>query len=181
MLLSSNRLSGKSLHWDGLNLGVNRRIAVLAVITTTFVGIGCGAIIQAPDGWTEAETPPDGTLAVFYNPEPDFYDELAFTAKITVVAEKASDLTLEEYVASSKQVISNLLPDSDAATSLTELGGQPAFFIDSTFHQGLLPLRARQLCVERDGTVYVLTAMALATHWNNYIETFERSLLSLKP
>ena len=162
-------------------MGVNRRITVLAVVTLTFLAIGCGPIIQVPDGWVEADTPPDGTLAAFYNPEPDFYDELPFTAKMTIVAEKASDLTLEEYVASSKHVISALLPDSDATKSLSELDGQPAYFIDSKFHQGLLPLQALQLCVERDSTFYVLTGMTLATHWNKYVDAFDHSLLSFRP
>lgn len=162
----------------GLSLGLYRRLAVLGLVSIALISAGCG-MIDPPKDWIEAEAPPEGVLAIFYNPEPDTYEELEFTAKITIVAEEAPDLTLEEYIGSSDQLIPSLVPDPRSSrTSVSELNGQPAYFVDTTFQQGTLPLRSLQLCVERDDKFYVITAMALEPHWDKYADVFERSLMS---
>ena len=162
----------------GLGLGLYHRLAVLTLVGIALISTGCG-IIDPPKDWIEAEAPPEGVLAIFYNPEPDTYKELEFTAKITIVAEEAPNLTLEEYIGSSDQLVPSLVPEPrTTSTSVSELNGQPAYFIDTTFQQGSLPLRSRQLCVERDNKFYVITAMALEPHWDKYADVFQRSLLS---
>ena len=159
-------------------MGLYCRLAGLCLVAIALISTGCG-VIDPPEDWIEAKPPPEDVLAVFYNPEPDTYGELEFSAKITIVAEEAPDLTLEEYINASDHLIPYLVPDAQTtSTFLSELNGQPAYFVDITFQQGTLPLRSRQLCVQRDDKFYVITAMALEPHWDKYADIFQRSLLS---
>ncbi len=163
-------------------MGIKYRVALGSMVLIALVGTGCGAYLQHPDGWTEAEQAPGDALAVFYNPEPDFSEELPFTAKITIVAEPAPDLTLEEYVSSSKQLIPVLVPESELiGMSPSEIGGRPGYLVETTFQQGPVTLRSRQLCVAWDDKFYVITAMALDTHWDKYAGAFQQSLDSFRP
>ena len=147
-----------------------------------FISAGCGVDIDAPAGWIEADPPPSGALAVFYSPEPDSHGEASFSAKITVVEDSPSDLTLEEYVASSKQLLPNLVADFESADKSTStLDGRTVYYVDTVFRSGMLPLRSRQLCVASDDGFYVVTAMALETQWDMYADEFHRALLSFRP
>lgn len=159
-------------------------IAVCSILFMALLAVGCrGPIeIEPPDGWSESENPPSGALTVFYNPEPDFHGELSFSATISIAEESVPDLTLEEYVESSKRLVPSLVADFEVVEeSVSEVDGLPAYFIGTEFSHGPLTYRSRQLCVASDSRFYVVTAMSLESQWHKYEDDFDRSLRSFRP
>jgi hypothetical protein len=146
---------------------------------TPFVSSKAGFKFSLPKGWKADESGSFGTLVSVANPESDVDGENKFAANINIVTEAALEVTLDEYLSASKEVLKKSFTDYNLiAERNVDVGGKAGGLLEASYNMGVYPLRNMQLIVVDNGKAYVLTATTLNSTWDKYKDVFEGSLLS---
>ena len=140
-----------------------------------------GFEISPPYEWAVDQSGISGTKLALLHREPDYHGVTPFNANIVVFVDPAEGLTLEEFVAFSKEQSPMVLTDyvlleEESAT----VNDREVHFLESTFTQEEFPVRARQLISIHEDTIYIVTAVALEDTWDKYEAVFDASLRSFR-
>lgn len=146
---------------------------------TPFASSKAGFKFSYPVTWRVDESGSFGTLVSVANPVSDVDGENKFAANINIVTEAAANVSLDEYLSASKEVLKKSFTDYNlAAERKVEVGGKPAVLLEASYNMGVYPLHNMQLMLVDSGKAYVITATTLDSTWDNYKDVFEGSLLS---
>lgn len=135
--------------------------------------------IYPPKQWNIDDSGALGALVSMGNPVSDIDGENKFMANINVVSESSGDVTLEQYLAASKEVLNKTFTDYQLINErIVTLRGIKGFLIEAKYNMGVYPLHNLQLMAINKNTAYVITATSLDSNWTKYKDIFEASLLS---
>lgn len=146
------------------------------------------ALIVPPSGWTGRQgIMRSRPLAAFFKPTPekDESGKEIMNENISITREdyrSANASTTDDYIANSKVALKNSFSDykitAERKVNLSD--GTPATLLGGNFTQDKIALRNMQLFVFKGNDVYVVTAVVLASNWNQEKDMIGTSVMSFK-
>jgi len=134
-----------------------------------------GFSIEPPSGWIVDESGLTEPVVVLFIPGEEI------SANINIIVEIAPGVTLDEYVSISKQNFPSLLTNYQIVSEKSRvIGGQDAYEIVITHTYGGVDLKAKAVCLLKDGKAYTITFTALLDNYDEYLPTFEASVDTFK-
>jgi hypothetical protein len=180
-------------------MGMKNKIIVLG-LTLVLVAIGLSGCTQEdplkglgyinkqygfgfnpPEGWAVNESGMMGSLAVFIGPIVD-----PFSVNIVITT---SDLASGETLASTIQAVienytiyyPNFLLGSESGRTINGLNAYEIVYTYTyNYTQGIYQIEQKQVAIEKNGKVIILTYSALETSYDAYLAVFEQSASSFK-
>lgn len=133
--------------------------------------------MNPPEGWTTDTSGAMGLIVVFYAPINDDIRE-----NINVLVDTLpSGFNLSSYADSAKSQASNYLTNCTLISSNTRtVNGMNAYEYVYTYTQGIYALEGKQVIVEKNSKLIILTYTANTDDYNTYSQGLEQCLNSLK-
>lgn len=139
--------------------------------------------IHGPKGWNFKELSIENrSFVIFSSPKlEDQQRTVVFNENINAYVE-STNLSFENYLAQLQAMLANQLKEfrlnDERDVTLSNLKGKVIVY---TFAQGDLQLKAMQLFLMKDQTVYVATGTNWASEWDTDSDIIEASIMSLRP
>ena len=157
---------------SGLPISVNTELK-------QFTSSKGGFKISHPKDWRVDESGSFGTLVSVANTVSDDDSGNKFSVNINVVSEAAVDVTLDDYLAASKEVLTKSFSNYQLIKEQRKtIGGKDGVILEARYDMGVYPLHNLQLLVIDKGKAYVITATALNSTWEKYQKQLDASLMS---
>ncbi len=138
-----------------------------------------GFKISHPKDWRVDESGSFGTLVSVANTVSDDDSGNKFSVNINVVSEAAVDVTLDDYLAASKEVLTKSFSNYQLINEQRKtIGGKDGVILEARYDMGVYPLHNLQLILIDKGKAYVITATALNSAWEKYQGQLDASLMS---
>jgi hypothetical protein len=134
--------------------------------------------LNPPAGWTTEESGIMGTIVIFYAPN----DNDIFKENINVVpTELPSGTTLSSFVDSVQNQLSSYLTNSTLLSSNARtINGMNAYEYIYKYTQGIYDLKAKQVLVEKNSKLIIITYTAGIDGYDTYEYGLEQCINSLK-
>ena len=132
--------------------------------------------IAPPSGWTVDDTT-TGAAVFFYGPT-----EEGFMVNVNIQVESLpTTMTLEEYASAAKEQLAIAFSNYELVSEGTRVINEVnAYELVSTFTQGEIDLKMKQVLLVKAKKAYVITYGALPTTYQKYLSAFESSVETFK-
>ena len=169
-------------------------VVVIAIIAVTMVWISSNNLfdplsnlgysntehgfgLNPPTGWTTDTSGLLGTIVVFYAPVND-----DFTENINILSgQLPSGYTLASYVELNQNQLETYFTDYNLLSSNpTTVNGMNAYEYVNTYTQGIFNIKVKQVFVEKNSKLIVLTYTANIDDYSTYFYGLEQCVNSLK-
>lgn len=135
--------------------------------------------IIPPSGWKTEEGAAQGIIVMFTSPKEDITDSTPFSASMNIATQPAKGASLAALVSASKKELKTTVGatiENEQATALNRIN---AYRIDMTVGSGANTRKVMQVYLIENNNVYVVSAVALESKWDEYEPLFTDSLNSL--
>ncbi len=137
--------------------------------------------MEIPPGWTQDKkiSPELGVKIV--SPEKVDITGIEFHPSITIINQMALGRELEDYTQEAIQLLEESFKDFKLiSNSPVMVKNQPGNLLESSYTQGVYPMKDLQLLLIYQDTAYVITGSDLEIHWDKTKEQLKQALMSFE-